>query len=1199
MNTREKISWIVLAVIFVCSFNACAVDPYSGLDTLGIETIVAEISNPTETWRIDANTRIEQNRKANMDITVVDQATGLPVPDAEIDVKLTRHGFRFGGVVKAKALLGADSAVSEQLYKDTFLNMGFTAAGFNNALKQKQRAGQEPYIQPSLDWFASHQIPVRGHCLIWPGINSNGSNHLTPAVAAAMETYNADPTSQNRDALRTLIEDEMIEWSSLWDVYEWDVINEERGNHEIMDIFGDSVMVDWFNIAQLYSVNPNVKLLLNEFQLVSDMSSDTNIVTSKITTYKNTVNFLLANGAPITGLGFQSRFGTMPSGGVIYQRLQQFNSYNLPISATEFEMKDTIVGELNKAVMTERVMTAYFSHHLVSGIYAWSLFPNEDKEIVDIYGFPNLRGKAWLYLTKNVWMTDEMLVSDQHGDASVRGFKGDYDVTIRSGASEKTVQVTLDQDSSFTIEMSGSTSFGPTDDAHVHRKKTSNNYGNTADLELRSFDTNFTRVSYLKFNVSGLSEPPSDAILKLYSNTQNGQVDAVAVADTNWSEGSINWNNRPTTGSLIGSATAASGGWFEIDVSDYITGDGTYSIALETPVNVLGELSSSEGANPPVLEVSAPLDVSYAPSFITDPVVGANATEDAAYSSTIANDASVPDSSTMTFSKISGPVWLTVASDGTLSGTPTNSNVGVNAFTVRVDTTGGYHTATLNITVVNTNDVPAFTSDPINEKYAIQGSPYSSSIADDATDPDSDPLTFSRISGPAWLSVAADGTLGGTPGAADLNLNSFTVRVSDGKGGSQQAAMLINVTPTPTVFPIEPTDDAHTKQSDPTANFGSTADLELWSSGTNNTQVVYLKFEVSGFFEPISSAILKLYSNTQNGGVDAFAVADTSWTEDSITWDSRPAAGSLIAGAIADSGSWFQIDVSSYITSNGTYSIALETPINTLGEISSKEGANKPTLEISAPADINEDPAFIVDPIVEVNATEDAAYSSTITDHAFDPESDPMTYSKTAGPAWLTVAANGTLSGTPGNSNVGANVFVVQVDAAGGSDTATLNITVINTNDAPTFITDPINKPNAAEDAAYSGTLAGLTADADGDAMSFLKIAGPAWLTIGGAGSLSGTPTDSNIGENTFTVQVSDGNGGIDTATLTITVDSVNWCDAANLDGIGPVNLADFAILAANWLQIGSGLAGDIKQDESVNEIDLDIMAIYWLSDCN
>ena len=92
-----------------------------------------------------------------------------------------------------------------------------------------------------------------------------------------------------------------------------------------------------------------------------------------------------------------------------------------------------------------------------------------------------------------------------------------------------------------------------------------------------------------------------------------------------------------------------------------------------------------------------------------------------------------------------------------------------------------------------TNNPPAFTSDPITKPNGNQGQLYSGSIAGDASDPDSDPLTFAKTSGPAWLSVASNGALSGIPGGGDVGLNTFAVSVSDGRGGSDTATMQITV----------------------------------------------------------------------------------------------------------------------------------------------------------------------------------------------------------------------------------------------------------------------------------------------------------------------------------------------------------------------------------------------------------------------
>ena len=94
------------------------------------------------------------------------------------------------------------------------------------------------------------------------------------------------------------------------------------------------------------------------------------------------------------------------------------------------------------------------------------------------------------------------------------------------------------------------------------------------------------------------------------------------------------------------------------------------------------------------------------------------------------------------------------------------------------------------------------------------------------------------------------------------------------------------------------------------------------------------------------------------------------------------------------------------------------------------------------------------------------------------------------------------------------------------------------TNSPPSFTSNPIIKPNAMQGQAYSATLSGSATDPNGDSLTFAKSAGPAWLSVGANGALSGTPTANDLGLNSFSVTVSDGRGGSATATLQITVDA-------------------------------------------------------------
>lgn len=76
-------------------------------------------------------------------------------------------------------------------------------------------------------------------------------------------------------------------------------------------------------------------------------------------------------------------------------------------------------------------------------------------------------------------------------------------------------------------------------------------------------------------------------------------------------------------------------------------------------------------------------------------------------------------------------------------------------------------------------DAPYFTDELIELPQLDVGEPISGSVAIYATDPNGDPMTFSKLGGPSWVSVASDGSLSGTPGSTDEGENQIAVRVTD------------------------------------------------------------------------------------------------------------------------------------------------------------------------------------------------------------------------------------------------------------------------------------------------------------------------------------------------------------------------------------------------------------------------------------
>jgi len=189
----------------------------------------------------------------------------------------------------------------------------------------------------------------------------------------------------------------------------------------------------------------------------------------------------------------------------------------------------------------------------------------------------------------------------------------------------------------------------------------------------------------------------------------------------------------------------------------------------------------------PVTEVPG----NVAPVFSENPITG-SATQDEAFAGQlIATDANVGD--VLTFRKISGPSWLTVAANGELGGTPGNANVGTNTFTVKVnDPSNASSTATLSIRVANVNDAPVFKISPLIYPAGTEKMIYrDQTLAATAYDPDGEGIAYSKVSGPGWLTVSRTGTLDGTPPAGSAGTNTFVIRVTDAAGATANTNLQI------------------------------------------------------------------------------------------------------------------------------------------------------------------------------------------------------------------------------------------------------------------------------------------------------------------------------------------------------------------------------------------------------------------------
>jgi endo-1,4-beta-xylanase len=393
--------------------------PFLGFSYAGREANAA--------WRAAAQTRIDQIRKADVRVKILD-SSNQPVANATVKIQMKRHAFPFGSAVDSERLLGSSS--DSQKYKKTILEL-FNRVVLENDLKWPNwESYSRTRVLEALAFFKANDIPVRGHNLIWPC----DTDDCLPTDVPALLT--------DKTKLRSRIDAHLVDvlGATKGQIIEWDVVNEPSANKRLAKVLGEDEIAAWYKRAK--QLDPTPKLFLNDYGNLGEDNLDVE--------YKRIIKRVLQLGAPLEGIGLQGHFGvkvTPPE--ELYTRLEAFATLGLPLAITEFDVNTS--DEQFQADYLRDFVTVAFSTQGVDSFLMWGFWegqhwlPDAALYRQDWSIKPN--GQVFKDLIFKTWWTNVSGQSDSSGSYSTRGFLGDYDVTVTANGKTVTQKLKLQKNS--------------------------------------------------------------------------------------------------------------------------------------------------------------------------------------------------------------------------------------------------------------------------------------------------------------------------------------------------------------------------------------------------------------------------------------------------------------------------------------------------------------------------------------------------------------------------------------------------------------------------------------------------------------------------------------------------------------------------------------------------------------------------------
>lgn len=397
--------------------------------------------------------RIERYRKGNVTIFVNDEA-GLQINNATVQIDMLRHDFLFGTTIFE--LFNGGSL--EKDYEDKFAQLFnyATLPFYWSQYESWQGRENETRLKNMAAWASDHGITTKGHPLVWPAYAV--PNWAIPLSSTTMDEVQHDRVTRIVERFRGLIN-------------YWDVVNEATNGSGFVKPFDDWMKVHTSPGAVALALrwarasNPEATLLLNDYE-ISDK-------------YRVFLKDVQAAGGKFDVIGIQSHMHTGQwTLGKVWDTCERFKDFNLPLHFTETTVLSgnlktdndwmgphpgwdtTPDGEARQGEYVPALYTILFSHPSLQAITWWDLSDFNSwqgapsglirKDMTSKPAYERL-----MQLIQTDWWTNTSSGTDSQGKAAMRGFGGQYLLTVKSGTrSTKTlISIKANQDNIFEVRL--------------------------------------------------------------------------------------------------------------------------------------------------------------------------------------------------------------------------------------------------------------------------------------------------------------------------------------------------------------------------------------------------------------------------------------------------------------------------------------------------------------------------------------------------------------------------------------------------------------------------------------------------------------------------------------------------------------------------------------------------------------------------